>query len=103
MLLVAVNDVGPSQLAKQCATDRVRALLTNQPRVADHAHSKPPDQLFATLCPEAHQRRRNDVGHVSRKLASVAFSATNDAVGAKQGGNEVDDAHRLLQYFELEV
>jgi hypothetical protein len=93
VLLMAMNDIRRTKLAEDGPAEGIRALLAHEPWVPYHADPKRSPLLITALHSETDESRRHDVGHVARQFAGVALGAANDAVRAKQRGNEMDDAH----------
>ena len=103
VLLMAMDDISCTKLVEDGTAEGIGALFAHEPWVPYHADSKRSTSLITALHSETDESRGDDVGHVPRQFAGVPLGAADDAVRAKQRGNEMDDAHALLQHLELVI
>jgi hypothetical protein len=83
VLLMTMNDVAVSQPAEYRRAEGIRALSANQPGRSNDANAQCTDLLFSGLITEAHERGRDDSGHMPREFTREAFGASDDAVSSK--------------------
>ena len=71
----------------------MRCPRTNQGFPSVRTRSAPTCSSPAVLA-KRDERRRHAIGHLSGQLECVPLGTTNDAAGAEQRRNDVDDLHR---------
>jgi hypothetical protein len=94
MPLMAMHDVSAPQFPEQAARERIGALSSDIPGIAQNAYLEITEGLFTRSIAESHQPRRNVVGHVARQFIGVTLGATDDAiVWVEDRRDQMEDLH----------
>jgi hypothetical protein len=91
MLLMAVDHVGAAQLGDHPPRQRIMALASHVPGVAQHMNFQVPDAFIHFALAEAQQRGRCNFRHMPSKFVRIALTASDRAVSAEQRRHYMHD------------